>query len=142
MGAESPTGGVPSITVTWNPHCEVRLPESVALQVTAVVPMGKMLPEAGEQITSGAWPQESEAPGASKVTFMSFLPGGRVTRTFAGQLMAGGVVSETVTWKLHNAEFLKESVAVQVTFVTPVGNVVPGGGSHTRTGRGRCRRRP
>jgi hypothetical protein len=46
------TGGVVStrLTVTWN-EPEVELPwESVAVQLTVVVPTGNVLPEAGEQL--------------------------------------------------------------------------------------------
>ena len=44
------TGGVVSTTVTLNEQLPVLLDESVAEQVTVVVPFGKVLPEAGVQV--------------------------------------------------------------------------------------------
>jgi hypothetical protein len=46
----------------------------------------------------------------------------------AGQLMLGGWVSLTMTWKLQLAVLLALSVAVQVTVVLPLGKVEPLGG--------------
>jgi hypothetical protein len=44
-------GGVASVTVTVNVHCAVLFELSVAVQVTVVVPLLKVDPEAGLQAT-------------------------------------------------------------------------------------------
>src|SRR6185503_20421065 len=45
------TGGVVSTTATLNPHCEALLEVSVAVQLTGVLPSGKVDPEGGTQPT-------------------------------------------------------------------------------------------
>ena len=56
-------------TVTWNSHDAVRFSESVAVQFTAVVPIGKVSPEDGEQVTlTEPWPPVTG--GVSKLTAM------------------------------------------------------------------------
>lgn len=50
---------------------------------------------------------------------------------FAGQMIAGGCVSFTVTVKLQLAVLPAASLAVHVTVVVPFGNVEPDGGSQT-----------
>jgi hypothetical protein len=71
----------------------------VALQVTVVVPTGKLAPEGGVQITL-CRPQLSEAVGIGKVTTPP-APGGHVGATtdvtLAGHVITGGVLSVTVT---------------------------------------------
>jgi len=49
----------------------------------------------------------------------------------AGQVIAGGVVSLTVTVNVHCVLLLKASVAAQVTVVTPLLKVVPEAGLQT-----------
>ena len=44
-------GGCVSLTVTVNVQIPIVPPESVAVHVTVVVPFGKKLPDAGEQVT-------------------------------------------------------------------------------------------
>jgi hypothetical protein len=46
----------------------------------------------------------------------------------AGQLMLGGWVSLTTTWKLQLAVLLALSVAMQVTVVVPLAKMAPLGG--------------
>jgi hypothetical protein len=55
------TGGVVSCTVTVKEACDLLLCESVALQVTVVVPSGKVEPDAGVQLGVIAVPVESTA---------------------------------------------------------------------------------
>src|SRR5687768_12048858 len=50
--------------------------------------------------------------------------------------IVGAAVSETVTVKLHDAEFPASSVAVQWTVVAPIGNSAPDAGEHERVGLG------
>src|SRR5437660_1624994 len=49
----------------------------------------------------------------------------------SGAVIAGGVVSRTVTLKLFVAGLPWASVAAQLTVVAPIGNVVPEPGVHT-----------
>ena len=48
----------------------------------------------------------------------------------AGQLIAGGCVSLTVTKNEHDEELLDASLTVQATVVVPFGNIEPDGGVH------------
>jgi hypothetical protein len=54
-------------TVTLNEHVPVRLNESVAVQVTEVVPIGKFPPDSGVQLTLTV-PCPAVAVGVSKLT--------------------------------------------------------------------------
>src|SRR5437764_13429218 len=95
------------------------LPEaSVAVQVTVVVPLAKLEPEAGEQlvVTPG---QLSLAVGL-KVTVCAQVPGAGLVKIFAGQVIVGFSVSFTVTVKVQVLVLLEASVAVQVTVVVPL----------------------
>jgi hypothetical protein len=98
---------------------------SVAVQVTVVVPCGKVDPEGGLQTTVGT-PQLSVAAGAKVTT-----AGQAALVMGAGQMIFGGSVSLTVTVKLHVAVLPDVSVAVQVTVVVPLGKVNPEGGTQT-----------
>jgi hypothetical protein len=49
------------------------------------------------------------------------------TVIFEGQVIVGGIVSNTVTVKVQVAVFPDESVAVKVFVVTPIGYVEPEG---------------
>jgi uncharacterized lipoprotein YbaY len=54
-----------------------------------------------------------------------------VTTTFAGHVIEGSCVSCTVMVKEQVPVFPDASVAVQLTVVTPTGNVDPDAGAHT-----------
>src|SRR5712692_1318086 len=100
--------------------------ESGAVQVTVVVPLLKVDPDAGEQTTVGAGVQLSVAVGGVKVTIAVQTFGSVFFMMFAGQApIVGAWVSLTVTVKLHMAVLFDESVAVQVTVVTPFWKVAP-----------------
>jgi hypothetical protein len=58
------------------------------------------------------------------------------TVMFAGQAITGACTSLTVTVKLQLDWLLPASVAVQVTIVTPDGNVEPEAGLHENVGLG------
>src|SRR5512143_781288 len=85
----------PLNTVTVKLHGAVRPAVSVAVQVTVVVPTGKVDPLAGTHavVTPG---QLSVAIGAGYVTVVEVV-GGQATAetavTFAGHVIVGGVVS-------------------------------------------------
>jgi hypothetical protein len=106
------------------------LPEvSVAVQVTVVTPIGKFEADGGMQVvvTPG---QLSDVFGENP-TAAEFWPKGAVTMALLGQVMVGDSVSLTVTVKLQLLVLPLESVAVQLTVVTPFENVEPEGGLHT-----------
>jgi hypothetical protein len=123
-------GGVESTTVNEQ---ELRLLfASVAVQVTLVVPRGKVLPRAGEQTTTGFVSQASAAVAAKVAT----APAGLVhsSTRLELQTITGGVVSTTVTVNVQELRFVCASVAVQVTIVEPRGKVLPLAGEQTTTG--------
>ncbi len=84
-------GGVISLTVTVNDAVPVLSDESVAEQVTVVVPSAKVKPEAGEHV-AGIAPSTLSVAVAANVTA---LPDGPVASTvwFGGGVTTGGVVS-------------------------------------------------
>jgi uncharacterized protein YwlG (UPF0340 family) len=94
-----------------------------------VVPIANVLPEAGLHMTIGLGSQVSVAVG---VVYITVAPAGLVHSTPVmsdGHMSDGAVVSTTVTVNMHGAEvLLKSSVAVQVTVVVPIANVLPEGG--------------
>src|SRR5438477_2186511 len=68
---------------------------SLAVQVTVVVPVGKMLPEAGVQTGDRLPAQASLAVAEKETTAPALLVA--VTIIFAGTLRTGGVVSTRVS---------------------------------------------
>jgi hypothetical protein len=128
------TGGVVSTTVTVKLHEALFPLASVAVQVTVVVPIRKVLPDAGVQTITGFGSQMSVAVAWNVATAPAGLVHSRVI--FAGQVMTGGVVSTTVTVKLHEELLPLASVAVQVTVVVPIRKVLPDAGVQTTTGFG------
>src|SRR5437899_754769 len=106
--------GVPT-TVTVKAHV-LELPLlSIALLVTVVVPTGKAKPLEGLLVTL-VTAQLSVAVTA-KVTLLAHAPATAFTVRLAGQVLAGGCVSFTVTVKLHVALLPLLSCAVLVTVV-------------------------
>ena len=104
---------------------------SVALQLTVVVPTGKLLPEAGVQATVRPVGQLSVAVGGVKVTVAAQVPFGATTLVmFDGQAPStGNWVSFIVTVKVHGADILPEaSVALQLTVVVPTAKLLPEAG--------------
>jgi len=103
-----------SRTVTVE-DAEPRLPKaSVVLQVTVVVPNGKVEPDAGEHV-EGRDPLTMSGADAEKVATAPFGP---VASRIVGSpdiMTTGGVVSTTVTMKLALALLFEESVAVHMT---------------------------
>jgi hypothetical protein len=110
------------VTVTLN-DADALLPVlSVAEQVTAVVPNGKVEPEAGVQII-GIEPSTRSEAEAEKVTTAPALEACTVISD--GMFNFGGVVSTTVTWKEAEPVLPALSVAVHVTLVEASGKVEP-----------------
>ena len=95
---------------------------SVAVQVTVVVPTGKVVPLGGVQITVTPG-QLSEAVGDANVTVV-LVVGGHVAAaavvTFEGQVIDGGCVSLTVTVNVQPGPAVE-----QVMVVVPTGKNEP-----------------
>ena len=116
------------VTVTWKLPATLAAFESVTLQLTSVVPITNVDPDAGEQ-TAGIEPSSMSLPTALNVTAApAALVAGVVMS--AGGVNVGGLFV-TVTVKSPEAVACIESVTVQWTVVVPIGNVVPDGGTHT-----------
>jgi hypothetical protein len=101
---------------------------SIAVQVTVEQPDGNVDPDGGlqEEVTPG---QLSLAIGVAKVITEVDPPGTGITEVTAGQVIIGGTVSLTVMVNEHGSDVLpKESLAMQVTVVSPLGKVEPEGG--------------
>ena len=121
VGTQSTTtgAGVPQfLTVTVKLHWPWLPKESVALQVTVVVPAGKDEPEAGEQAVV-ATAQLSAAWG-EKFTTAPHWPGSLHCVMLAGHWIVGGSASWTVTRKEQVTVRPEVVVAVQVTLDDPI----------------------
>src|SRR5260370_22713827 len=109
--------------VSWTTTVAVAVPvlpaASLAVQVMAVLPSAKALPEEGEQLGVSE-PDTVSAAVAVKVTA---APLGPVASTTLGAAMVttGGVVSATETVKLAFAALPSMSVAAHATVVRPRG---------------------
>jgi hypothetical protein len=116
----------------------VQLPQvSQAVQVTVVVPTGKVLPLGGVQVTVGGGLHPPLAELVKKTTAPATLVSVTVmlveqVSTIGGWLVGGS----TWTWNEQLVELPQESLAVQVTVVFPTGNVLPLGGLQLRNGGG------
>jgi hypothetical protein len=125
VGQAPSVGACVSLTVTVKLQFGDILPAaSVALQVTVVVPTGKLDPEDGVQVIVGEAVQLSVAVGV-KLTFAAHCPTAVVVVMLVGQAMVGACVSLTVTVKLQLAP---PPAALHVTVVTPRLNIAPEGG--------------
>ncbi len=130
-------GGVVSRTVTVNVLGALVLPESsVAVQLTVVVAIAKVLPDGGPHVTVGDGSTMSERgrrEGDDRAARAGRL-GGDVARHVHGRrcrvLHRDG---ERTRGRLPES-----SVAVQLTFVVPTGNTLPEGGEHETVSS--CRR--
>lgn len=112
-------GAVVSATVTLKLALAEFPALSTAVQVTLVVPMAKVLPEAGEQVTPTLPLTASVAVGLAQVTTLPFTPAASTVLLDGIFEMTGAVVSATVTLKPPLAVLPLWSVAVQVTGVVP-----------------------
>jgi hypothetical protein len=127
-------GGALSRTVTMKEQRDSFPALSLAVQVTVVGPEGKTWPEGGLQATTGCGSQRSVAV---TVKFTIVPPGpAHSTSMSPGHWIRGGVVSTTVTLKLHMIMLPLWSSAVQTTMVWPMGNTDPEAGRQTRFGAG------
>jgi hypothetical protein len=95
------------------------------MQVTWVVPIGKALPSAGEQVAIGF----GSAASAQVGPVVSVAVAVDVNSVIgAGHEITGRVVSTTATTKVFETVAPTASVAVHVTTVDPSWNTVPEGG--------------
>jgi len=124
------TGASSSITVTVNEQLPVFDDVSVAVQVTVVMPRGKVVPEGGVQVGVIAPSQLSKAV-AVNVTLTEHIPAGEFIEIGAGQVTTGASSSLTVTVNEQEPTFDDVSVAVHITVVMPLGNVAPDAGVQT-----------
>ena len=118
--------------VTVNDPVEVLPLKSAAVQVTVVVPVGKKLPEAGTQVTSGAGSTTSAAV-APKVTAAPVVDVALISAS-DGTSRVGGTVSWTFMVNVPSAMPSQASRAVQVTVAVPRGNVEPERGEQVTVG--------
>ena len=125
------TGLVLSCTVTVKLVWSAALPcESVASHLTSVVPIANTVPEAGEHV---ATPTPSTASLVTGEVYSTVAPEAEVASSVTGSCAAitSLVLSCTVTVKdVGFAAFPAVSVAVHVTVVSPIMNVVPDAGRH------------
>src|SRR5213594_1213108 len=115
-----------SLTVTVKTQLSVFPEASVAVQVTAVVPFGKLEPEGGVEVR--VTPGQLSLAVAEYVTTAEHWPGSVLVTMSAGQAIFGFSVSLTVTLKTQLSVFPEASVAVHVTAVVPFAKLEPEGG--------------
>jgi hypothetical protein len=116
---------LPPVTVTVKEQLLVLSLASVTLQLTVVMPIGKVEPEGGAQDGEPTPGQLSPTVGAAYETVVPPEPGWFCgTVILAGQVMVGTCVSLTVTVN----EQLGPAVVVHVTVVVPRLKVEPEAG--------------
>lgn len=127
-------GGVASTTVRVVVHVALLPAASVAVTVIVCVPGPTSVSDAGDCVIVRA----PDAPQLSEAVALEVTSGTAASHPApvcavdpAGQLIVGGCVSRIVTVKEHDAVLPLESVAVQVTVVTPTGNTAPEGGEQS-----------
>ena len=117
------TGASLSLTVTVKLQL-VEFPNaSVAVQLTAVIPLAKALPFVGVQLT--VTPGQLSVAVAAKPTIWLHWPGAVFVARFAGQVIVGASVSLTRTVKVQVAVLPEAPVAVQVTVLVPLAKTLP-----------------
>src|SRR5580704_17214552 len=107
-------------TVTLNVQLATLPEESVAVQLTSVVPIPNTLPDAGVQITGTFPSQLSAALGVNVTTPPSGLLA--LVKIFPEQVMMGTWLSTTSTCSIQLAQLPHVSVAVHTTKFVPFGN--------------------
>ena len=102
---------------------------STAVQSTVVRPTGKLEPDGGTQVTTGAGSQSSVAVTV-KLTPAAHWPANAITIGLVGPVRTGGAVSglRTITRKAAGLVTPKASTATQVTVLVLSGKVLPEGG--------------
>src|SRR4029077_7757996 len=117
-----------SITFTWKVPVLVFPAGSFAVQVTIVVPTGKVAPDAGLHETARSDNRLSGSVAeTAKVTTAPLEPVALVV-TSAGTVKVGAVLSSTTTAVLAVPVLPAASVAEQLMVVLPTGKVLPEAG--------------
>jgi len=116
--------------VTVNIQLPVLAAMSVAVQVTVVIPRGKVVPEGGVQ-TGVIAPSQLSKAVAVNVTATEHIPAGEFIVIGAGQVTTGASSSLTVTVNEQLLAFDEASVAEHITVVMPFGKVAPDAGVQT-----------
>src|SRR2546428_7363323 len=101
---------------------------SGTVQLTVVVPFGKVAPDGGLQTTLT---EQLPVAVTAKETRAEHFPGSVPVTILAGQVIVGFSTSFTVTANEQAAVLPTASLAVQLTVVVPFGNVAPDGGLQT-----------
>src|SRR5439155_1558827 len=122
------TGRSVSVTVTVKVQLELLPLASVAVQVTVLVPLAKLDPEAGTHRTEP--PGQLSVNEKAKLALVAHCPGAVLTVRLPGQLGTGRSVSVTVTVKVQLELLPLASVAVQVTVLVPLAKLDPEAGRH------------
>ena len=126
LAGQEIAGGMLSTTVMVNEQDVVFPAASVAVWVTVFTPTGNVAPEARPAVRAVVAPEQLSVPtGAVYVTTCPQVPAEALTVMFAGQAMAGEILSTTVMVKEQDVVLPAPSVAVKVTVFTPTGNVAP-----------------
>ena len=125
-------GPLVSRTITAKLSVAVLPAASVAEQVTGVEPSANFVPEAGVQLTTTFGVTASVAD----VVKLTVAPSAAVASaiTSSGAVIAGAVVSCTVTENVLVELFPASSCAVQVTVVAPSAKVEPDAGAQAMVG--------
>jgi hypothetical protein len=120
--------------MTLNVYGALGLPAaSLAVQLTVVVPTGKVLPEAGVHVTVGCASTVSVAVGVKVTTAPEALEAYALMSV--GTVKVGAAESLTVTLNVFGVLVLPvASLAVQLTVVSPSGNVLPEAGAQVIVG--------
>src|SRR5438093_360868 len=122
------TGRSVSLTVTVKMQLEWLPLASVAVQVTELVPLAKLEPDAGTHRTEP--PGQLSVNENAKLTLLAHCPGAVLTVIGPGQLGTGRSVSVTVTVKVQFELLPLASVAVHTTLVVPLAKIEPEAGRH------------
>lgn len=115
-----------SRTITRKTQLTALLLASRAVQVTRFVPLPNELPEGGAQVS--VTPGQLSEPSGANVTTASHRLVAQLTVMSDGHWIVGGAASRTVTVNWQAAEFVPESMTVQLTTVAPTANTEPLGG--------------
>src|SRR5260370_25494612 len=114
-------GGCLSVTITSCGQVAVLPCESVAVQITVLVPTGNNV---GALLVTLTAPQLSDTVGVLSVTLVApHRPGEAMTVTSAGHVTEGGWLSVTIFCCSQAAASAFYSVALHIAVPVPTGNI-------------------
>jgi hypothetical protein len=122
------TGACVSLIVTVNEQFAVLAEVSVAVQLTVLVPIRKVDPDDGTQLTLGD-PQLSLAVALKVTLLFELWPTSAAETMLDGHEMVGACWSRTMTWNEQLVVLVEASVVVQVTVLVPFAKVEPEDGA-------------